>query len=268
MREAGATAVTLETDPTSPWYELARTAFGLALYLGGDLGSAAARAQEALLSQVSIPLVRMLTFALSSLIKVEEGRLAPAEKLAHAARDIAGEGDTGLAGAPQSSLVYTASGAVYAAQGRLQEARNEFERALRSRRRWPGVGPWLTVEVLLRLAPVLADLGDRPGATALLAEARDVLTSLPDGAQAQLARLERLERFASRSRVASLADPLTEREVVVLSLLRGTLSLREIGQELHLSPNTIKTHTRAIYRKLGVSTRRDAVEQGRHIGIL
>ena len=268
MREAGATAVTLETNPTSPWYALARTAFGLALYLCGDLASAAAQTQEALLSQASIPLVRMLTFALSSLIKVEEGWLAQAEKLAHAAREMVGDGDTGLAAAPQSSLVYTASGAVYAAQGRLQEARNEFERALRSRRRWPGVGPWLTVDVLLRLAPVLADVGDRPGAAALLAEARDVVTSLPDAAQAQLARLERLERFVSRPRVASLADPLTEREVVVLSLLRGPLSLRGIGQELHLSPNTIKTHTRAIYRKLGVSTRHDAVEQGHHVGIL
>jgi LuxR family maltose regulon positive regulatory protein len=53
----------------------------------------------------------------------------------------------------------------------------------------------------------------------------------------------------------------------VLRLLRGTLSLREIGQELHLSPNTIKTHTRVIYRKLGVSTRHQAVEQGRRAGI-
>ena len=46
----------------------------------------------------------------------------------------------------------------------------------------------------------------------------------------------------------------------MLRLLRGTLSLREIGQELHLSPNTIKTHAQAIYRKLGVSTRHDAGE--------
>ena len=45
----------------------------------------------------------------------------------------------------------------------------------------------------------------------------------------------------------------------MLHLLQGTLSLREIGQELHLSANTIKTHAQAIYRKLGVSTRHDAV---------
>jgi ATP/maltotriose-dependent transcriptional regulator MalT len=56
--------------------------------------------------------------------------------------------------------------------------------------------------------------------------------------------------------------------VAVLRLLQGPPSLREIGQELHLSANTIKTHVQAIYRKLGVSMRRDAVEQGREAGLL
>jgi len=63
------------------------------------------------------------------------------------------------------------------------------------------------------------------------------------------------------------AAPLTEREIAVLHLLGGTLSLREIGQELFVSANTVKTHTQAIYRKLGVSSRTEAVEQGRELGI-
>ena len=54
----------------------------------------------------------------------------------------------------------------------------------------------------------------------------------------------------------------------MLRLLRGTLSLREIGQELGVSPNTVKTYTRAIYRKFDVSNRHDAVERGRDTGIL
>jgi len=100
-------------------------------------------------------------------------------------------------------------------------------------------------------------------------QVRLLLTSFQDGAEALQARLERLEQqVVGRPKVTSLADPLTEREVAVLRLLQGTLSLREIGQELHLSANTIKTHTRAIYRKLGVSTRHDAVEQGRQAGFL
>ena len=53
----------------------------------------------------------------------------------------------------------------------------------------------------------------------------------------------------------------------MLRLLRGSLSLREIGQELYLSQNTIKTHTQAIYRKLGVSTRHDAIARGYDIDI-
>jgi len=54
----------------------------------------------------------------------------------------------------------------------------------------------------------------------------------------------------------------------VLRLLQGTLSLRDIGRELYLSPNTIKTHTRALYRKLGVSDRQDAVVKARELGIM
>ena len=54
----------------------------------------------------------------------------------------------------------------------------------------------------------------------------------------------------------------------MLRLLRGTLSRREIGAELGVSPNTVKTHTQAIYRKLDVSNRHDAVERGRDTGLL
>ncbi|MGH3068479.1 MAG: response regulator transcription factor [Streptosporangiaceae bacterium] len=70
------------------------------------------------------------------------------------------------------------------------------------------------------------------------------------------------------SQPAALSGELTERQVRVLRLLRGSLTLSEIATELSLSPNTIKTHTRAIYRKLGVCTREDAVTRGLDQGIL
>ena len=54
----------------------------------------------------------------------------------------------------------------------------------------------------------------------------------------------------------------------MLGLLRGPLSVREIAAELSLSPNTIKGHIRAIYRKLGVSTRAAAITRGQDSGIL
>jgi DNA-binding NarL/FixJ family response regulator len=65
-----------------------------------------------------------------------------------------------------------------------------------------------------------------------------------------------------------LAEPLTERERAVLQLLISRLSLREIGRELHVSLNTVKSHTRAIYRKLDVSGRQQAVQRGRDLAIL
>jgi len=117
--------------------------------------------------------------------------------------------------------------------------------------------------------PVLAGLGDRTGAIALVGEARQLLDSLPDGADAQLARLAQLERrLTARSRPVMSGEPLTEREQDVLRMLQGTLSLRDIGRELYLSPNTIKTHARTLYRKLDVSDRKDAVARGRELGLI
>jgi LuxR family maltose regulon positive regulatory protein len=82
-------------------------------------------------------------------------------------------------------------------------------------------------------------------------------------------RLDGLARQLATPRPAvSVSSALTEREVAVLRLLRGTLSLREIGQELYVSPNTVKSHAQAIYRKFGVSSRQDAVAQGRESGVL
>lgn len=267
MRESAARAVELGRDPKSPWSALALTAFGFSLYLSGEPGAAEPLGQ-AIKCEPSVPLVRIMALSAASLVAAEEGNAAQARELADAARHAADDGDLGCA--PQSSLAHAATGAIHALEGRPEEARTEFDRALRSPRRWPGLSPWPTLETLLRLTPLLADIGDRPGAAALLGEARDILTLLPDGAETQLARLEQLEReIATKPRtLVSLADPLTEREVTVLRLLRGSLSLRGIGQELHLSQNTIKTHTRAIYRKLDVSTRLGAVEKGHRAGVL
>ena len=53
-----------------------------------------------------------------------------------------------------------------------------------------------------------------------------------------------------------------------MRLLTTELSLREIGLELYVSLNTVKSHTRAIYGKLGVSNRHEAVQRGRELAIL
>ncbi|MGH8840070.1 MAG: response regulator transcription factor, partial [Jiangellaceae bacterium] len=61
---------------------------------------------------------------------------------------------------------------------------------------------------------------------------------------------------------------LTAAELRLLSYLPTHLSFREIGERLFVSTNTVKTHAISIYRKLGVSSRTDAVMRARDIGLL
>jgi len=267
MRESARQAAGLETDPGSPWYALARAAYGFSLYLSGDLEAAQAELEDAARSEWCATLIGILALSTLSLIAVERGDIPRAEGLADTARGLASRDD--LSEAPQGALAYTATGTVRAAQGRFHEARAEFEHAVWSRRRKPGMSPWATLEGMLRLAQVLLDLGQRAEARELTEEAQDVLAEFPEGVEVLQARLEGLRRqLAAPLRVAGRGSELTEREVAVLRLLRGTLSLREISVELYVSPNTVKTHAQAIYRKLGVSTRHDAVARGREAGVL
>jgi LuxR family maltose regulon positive regulatory protein len=254
MRDSAALAVELEGDPATPWYALARVAFGFSRYLSGEPGVAEGPLEQAISSEPTIPLVRMLGLSVLSLVAVDTGQLARARELARAALSLGARG--GVIETQASALAHLAAGAVHAARGQLAEARSELEHAVEFRETVPGISPWATVEATVSLAQVLLAMGDRSGAAALLDQQR------------LMTRLERLERQAAGRRIASLDDPLTGREVAVLRQLQSPLSLREIGQELHLSANTIKTHVQAIYRKLGVSTRHDAVEQGRETGIL
>jgi LuxR family maltose regulon positive regulatory protein len=63
-------------------------------------------------------------------------------------------------------------------------------------------------------------------------------------------------------------ESLTERERDVLRLLRSELSLREIANELYISHNTVKGYSKAIYRKLGVSSREAAIKTARDLDLL
>jgi LuxR family maltose regulon positive regulatory protein len=92
-----------------------------------------------------------------------------------------------------------------------------------------------------------------------------------DGAEgAAAARVLATEPDGSppRSR-SSAADPdeLSERELDVLRLLRGELSGPEIARELHVSLNTLRTHTKHIYAKLGATNRREAVRRAAELGL-
>jgi ATP/maltotriose-dependent transcriptional regulator MalT len=100
-------------------------------------------------------------------------------------------------------------------------------------------------------------------------DAIQILAFVQNGLSAQVDREKRRPRRpGGRGQPNSRAEPLTAREEAVLRFLAGTLSLREIGQEMYVSMNTVKSHTRAIYRKLGVSNRHDAIRRGHELAIL
>jgi len=69
------------------------------------------------------------------------------------------------------------------------------------------------------------------------------------------------------NQACTLGEELTAKELEVLGLLATRLSRREIGQRLYVSLNTVKTHQRAVYRKLGVENRTAAVTRARELGL-
>jgi LuxR family transcriptional regulator, maltose regulon positive regulatory protein len=71
-----------------------------------------------------------------------------------------------------------------------------------------------------------------------------------------------------RPSAAALTEPLTERELAIVALLPTTMSQREMAGSLFVSPNTVKTHLRSIYRKLGAASRDDAVLRARSLDLL
>ncbi len=90
----------------------------------------------------------------------------------------------------------------------------------------------------------------------------------PGPLPARLARLRLAAPVPAPEAPAAAATALSDREQELLPLLAGTLSQREIGAVLHLSLNTVKTHSRLLFRKLGVSSRAEAVARARAMGLL
>jgi LuxR family maltose regulon positive regulatory protein len=158
---------------------------------------------------------------------------------------------------------------VLAELGNLEEAHKELVNGLSARLMFPGLSPWPTLIGLLALAPVRIARGDRAGGRAVLAEARTMLERYPD-AGIFPERLERQERKLRRikRRDGSLDGELTERELQVLHLLPGELSTPQMAQSLYVAPSTVRTQVKSIYRKLGVSSRDEAVEEAYARGLI
>jgi LuxR family maltose regulon positive regulatory protein len=105
-----------------------------------------------------------------------------------------------------------------------------------------------------------------PAMAALLREAVKQGVA-PDFVQQLLAALGEMAVTQPQT-TQPLPDPLSDRELEVLKLLTTSLSGPEIARELMVSLNTMRTHTKNIYSKLGVNSRRTAVRRAEELNLL
>jgi len=213
-----------------------------------------------------------------ALVEFEEGNTREAEQLAHRAIDYAEA--QGLSETAHASTAYVALGMILVERGDLLEAEERMERAIALKR---GMGRHHAgyPHALLAYAPIRQALGDHTGARTLFDEARALIEEYEDPGRLLLSSLDRVKGklgLVPRGRGGLGQDPddgeldlmpqLTDRETAVLKLLLTDLTQRQIGGELYLSFNTVKSHSRAIYRKLGASSRKEAVNRARLYGLV
>jgi len=167
-----------------------------------------------------------------------------------------------------SSLVHAVAARTALHRSDVAAAREHIARAARLRPLLSYAIPFLAVQTLLELGWAYLALDDVAGARAVLWQARDILQQRPDLGNL----LAQVEQLRSKLDLAGRASPgassLTAAELRLLPLLATHLTFREVGQRLYISQNTVKTQAISIYRKLGVSTRSQAVQQVRNIGLL
>jgi LuxR family transcriptional regulator, maltose regulon positive regulatory protein len=219
---------------------------------GGRGGSAAA------------PYIQALCLAQLALLVLEDGDSDQAAVLAGRAR--AQIRADGLADYPTSSLVFAVSALVRASRGIVDEAAADLVWSSRLLLRLVEFMPWYEVETRLVLAGAALELGDLSRLRRLVADATDRLRSVPDAPE--LARWAAERRRQVDALAANEASVLTQAELRVLHLLPTHLSVPAIASRLYVSPNTVKTHVRALYRKLEASSRAEAVTQAAAAGLL
>ena len=196
-----------------------------------------------------------------------ERRPEEAESLAREALSLAAR--FGLRRMPQATWALVALGQALEEGGKVDEAQEVLEGVLSARREVPDLSPWPTPLVLLALARVRCTLGDRAAARKLLEEAREIVEAYPDaGIFPDLIECQERELGKGSQRGPSPDGKLTDRERAVLRLFDGELSQRQIGENLFVSINTVKSHVKSIYRKLGVSSREEALERAREQALI
>ena len=251
----------------NPWWGFATGAQGTAYAMLGELDLARTRIVEAMAATPGAPFIEALGTAHLALIAWHEGDLAEAELLATRAHAIADRHH--LDGFVPTLAIYAIAAMIAARTRRPDEARSAAAVARTLIVRLGDASPRTLVLGLLLLAQTALALGDRAEARALLREGQRARRRDPSATFLN----EQLDSLADQLTSADDLsptgfEPLTTAELRVLDYLPSHLSLREIAEELLISRNTAKSHSVAIYRKLGVSSRADAVRRARQLGLL
>ena len=167
-----------------------------------------------------------------------------------------------------SALVYAWAARAALHEGDSSQGRFYLKRASRLRPLLTYMLPVVSVQALLEMAHSYIMLADRAGAAAVLTQARGILLQRPDLGllPAQADRLE--AKLATIKARAAGPSALTAAELRLLPLLSTHLPVPEIAAELFLSPHTVKSEMKSIYRKLGATSRTQAVTRSRELGLL
>jgi LuxR family maltose regulon positive regulatory protein len=167
------------------------------------------------------------------------------------------------------TIVHAAAARIALHKGNRPRAMAELTRAQRLRPALTYALPHLAVQARIELARCHLALSDVAAAQVLLREVTEVLTLRPGlGVFARQADDLRAELAQAGGSFAPGASALTGAELRLLPMLSTHLSFPEMAGEMFLSPNTVKSQAMSIYRKLGASSRSQAVARSRELGLL
>jgi LuxR family maltose regulon positive regulatory protein len=267
MSRHAARAYALE-DNDSPWRSVCCLLQGVADHLMGDREQAREHLEDGIhRSSVVAPPVEMLCLSQLAMITVEEGDWdRGADLIARATQQTERQG---LSSYPTSALTFAVSADVRSHAGHVDEGKRHARRAAHLLTRFGDFIPWYEAETRIMLARATLRLADVGAARMLLAEASQLARRVPDAVVFE-GWLDETWGLVDSVATAALAGPatLTMAELRILRFLPTHLSFREIGARLHVSTNTVKTQAHAVYRKLNVSSRSQAVSRATDIGLL
>jgi LuxR family maltose regulon positive regulatory protein len=240
---------------------------GIARVLCGDPDGGDAFLQDAISIREVPPVSLADMLCERSLVAIARNQWSQAETLATQAAAMLRRG--GIEDTQATPMVCAVRARIAIHHGDLPAARQELVNAQRTRHLLGYSSPILAVQARIEMTHVYLALPDATGARTLMREIDDLLKRRP-GLGTLVGEAQALRAQVAKARGASVpgASALTAAELRLLPLLSTHLSLAQIGAELFVSPNTAKTHAVAIYRKLGVGTRGQAVAQARELGLL